>query len=118
MSVRMATVRARTALRRNLPLYAWFEDVFSIRAERHGRIVAGALVVHLGTKTGLPGRKLGYAQIANLVYLVRKGVLRDIPLRYMSRHVASNVVNSLFPQPGPITRAASSAILSQCAILP
>lgn len=88
----------------SLPAYAWFEDVdFSIRAGRHGRIVqADALRgVHLGTKTHRsPGKKLGYSQVANLVYLMRKGILpaRD-GLTQILRNFAANSARSIRPVP-------------------
>lgn len=86
-----------------LRLYAWQEDVdFSARVSAEGRRVrAHALAgVHLGVKTGrVPGRKLGYAQIANPVYLMQKGTMRPghaLPL--MARNVAANVAKSLRPE--------------------
>jgi GT2 family glycosyltransferase len=60
-----------------LPLYAWSEDVdFSHRLGRHGKIVKllGARGVHLGVKSGRSsGRRLGYSQVANPLYLRDKG---------------------------------------------
>lgn len=85
-----------------LPLYGWFEDVdFSIRASQYGRVVkSGALRgVHLGTKTHrTAGKKLGYSQISNLVYLSRKGVmpLSEV-LTQILRNFAANAVHSAFP---------------------
>jgi hypothetical protein len=55
--------------------------------------------VHLGTKTGrTPGVKLGYSQIANLVYLMRKGtVSRHRAFDMMGRNLASNLYHTLRP---------------------
>lgn len=87
-----------------LPAYAWFEDVdFSRGLARHGRILRDHALrgVHLGTKTGRSrGRPLGYAQVVNLVYLVRKGTLsRRKALRMIGQNLAANLVRSLRPQP-------------------
>ncbi|WP_137700408.1 glycosyltransferase family 2 protein [Marimonas lutisalis] len=85
-----------------LPLYGWFEDVdFSVRVGQHGRVVRADMLrgVHLGTKTGrTPGKKFGYSQVANLLYLRRKGTITRKALWYrMSRNVASNLRYSLLP---------------------
>jgi GT2 family glycosyltransferase len=60
----------------NLPLYGWQEDVdFTFRLRSRGRLLKSpALVgVHMGVKIGrTPGKKLGYSQIANPIYLLRK----------------------------------------------
>lgn len=87
-----------------LPLYAWLEDHdFRGLVERRGRVVrADALWgVHLGHKQGrVPGATLGYAQIANAVYLARKGT---VPKPYLaklaSRNLLINLVRSLRPEP-------------------
>ena len=103
-------VRARPVLEHqlrfdeNLPLYAWLEDVdFSRRLATHGRVVrAGALRgVHLGTKAGrTAGVRLGYSQIANPAYLMRKGTMAPRrALRLMGRNFAANVAKSLRPEP-------------------
>lgn len=58
-----------------LPGYAWLEDRdFSARASRHGHVghFSGSRLVHLGTPSGrAPGRRLGYAQVVNPLYLWR-----------------------------------------------
>ena len=87
-----------------LPLYSWLEDVdLSRRIARHGRIVksAGMRGVHLGTKTGrTPGLYLGYSQIANPVYLLRKGTITPRhALELMARSAASNLLRSIKPPP-------------------
>jgi hypothetical protein len=86
-----------------LRLYAWQEDAdFSCRVARTGRRVrAGSLLgVHLGVKAGrMPGKRLGYAQIANPVYLMRKGTMRPVEaLALMARNVAANLAKSLRPE--------------------
>ena len=88
----------------DLPLYSWLEDVdFSRRLARYGKLVkSGAMRgVHLGTKTGrTPGLKLGYSQVANPVYLRRKGSMttRHV-LEMMSRNILSNFVHAFRPPP-------------------
>ena len=87
-----------------LPLYAWYEDIDVTRLlGRHGRILrlAGARGVHLGTKSGrVAGKRLGYSQVANPVYLARKGTFpwsHAIPSA--ARHVAMNALRALAPEP-------------------
>lgn len=87
-----------------LPLYAWYEDMdFSRRFLPHGRVVKvlGALGVHLGTKNGKnSGLLLGYSQIANPLYLARKGTYPwSHALRSAARHTAINLVRSFAPEP-------------------
>lgn len=86
-----------------LPLYAWWEDVdFSRRMARHGRLVRvrHAKGVHLGTKSGRQsGVRLGYSQIANPLYMLRKGTCT--PLRaaaQVGRNVSANLLKSLWPE--------------------
>jgi hypothetical protein len=88
----------------NLPLYSWLEDVdFSAQLQRFGRLVQPTLTrgVHLGTKTGrTPGLNLGYSQIANPVYMLRKGTMSwPRARRLIIRHIGSNVLGSLRPRP-------------------
>jgi len=105
MGIRMRVV-AENQLRFDeaLPAYAWFEDVdFSVRAGRHGRIVHSDALrgVHLGTKTHrTAGKKLGYSQVANLAYLMRKGTLTAKDgLAQILRNLAANCARSISPVP-------------------
>jgi GT2 family glycosyltransferase len=87
-----------------LPLYGWLEDVdFSLRLGQRGRIVKAmaAQGVHLGIKKGRQsGRRLGYSQIANPIYLSRKGVFPwRRALRLMSRNIAANLLRLPHPEP-------------------
>ena len=87
-----------------LPLYGWQEDVdFSSRAGRGGRLLKTSLLtgIHLGTKGGrTSGKRLGYSQVANVIYLYRKGT---IELRHggtlMLRNIAANLAKSIWPEP-------------------
>ncbi|MEZ5687515.1 MAG: glycosyltransferase family 2 protein [Caenibius sp.] len=85
-----------------LPLYGWFEDVdFSVRLGQYGRIVRANMLrgVHLGTKIGrTPGKKLGYSQVANLVYLRKKGTItRRAMYIQIARNIASNIRHTIRP---------------------
>ena len=105
MAVRMSTVHiCRLRFDEALPFYGWLEDVdFSRSVSRFGRVVASPhlLGVHLGTKTWrMSGRRLGYSQIANPIYLVEK---RSMTWRHaltqMTRNVASNIIRAWNPEP-------------------
>jgi GT2 family glycosyltransferase len=105
MALRLAPMRLH-ALRfdENLPLYGWYEDLdLTRRLGAHGAILrlAGARGVHLGSKSGrVPGRKLGYSQIANTIYLARKGVYPwNRALRSAARNMAMNAARAAFPEP-------------------
>lgn len=87
-----------------LPLYGWQEDTdFSVRAGENGRLVrSNAFVgVHCGvTKARSPGLRMGYAQIANPIYLVRKGTMQKrYALRLMIRNALANHGKMFFPEP-------------------
>jgi hypothetical protein len=88
----------------NLPLYGWQEDIdFSRQLADCGRIIDARVLrgVHLGTKGGrTSGVRFGYSQIANPVYLVRKGTLSlSFAAALMSRNLLSNVAKSVRPEP-------------------
>ncbi|MDP3417649.1 glycosyltransferase family 2 protein [Falsiroseomonas sp.] len=105
MAFRLAPLRAHgIRVDEALPLYGWYEDIDVTRAlGRHGRILrlAGARGVHLGSKSGrVSGLRLGYSQVANPVYLARKGTFpwsHAIPSA--ARHTAMNALRSLAPEP-------------------
>ncbi len=105
MALRLAPLRAH-GLRFDeaLPLYGWYEDLdLTRRLGAHGAILRlqGARGVHLGTKSGrVSGTRLGYSQVANAVYLARKGSYPwDRALRSAARHLAMNAARSAFPEP-------------------
>lgn len=105
MAVRLAAVRAmQCRFDERLPLYGWLEDVdFSRQLARQGRIVrlSAARGVHLGVKQGRQsGVRLGYSQIANPIYLSRKGTCPwPRTLRQMGRNMAMNLARTLHPEP-------------------
>jgi hypothetical protein len=105
MAVRLAPVRTHNCrFDEKLPLYGWLEDVdFSRQLGRYGRIVKNpaARGVHLGVKQGRQsGMRLGYSQIANPIYLMRKGTYPwPRAVRLMTRNLGTNCLRSLRPEP-------------------
>ncbi len=87
-----------------LSLYGWQEDIdFTSQFGKHGAIVSiGALVsVHLAEKAGrVSGLRLGYSQICNPIYLIRKGTM---PARFgielMGRNLLANLAKSVWSEP-------------------
>jgi GT2 family glycosyltransferase len=105
MIVRLSAVRAAgAAFDEQLPLYAWLEDVdLSRQLAPYGRIVKtrAARGVHLGVKSGRQsGVRLGYSQIANPVYLIRKGTCTVRKgVHQLTRNILANVAKSFAPEP-------------------
>jgi GT2 family glycosyltransferase len=106
MAVRLTTMREHGLLfDERLPLYGWQEDVdLSRRLAAFGKVVKidAAFGVHLGTKLGRnSGLRLGYSQIANPLYLARKGAGYPLTraLEHMGRNLAMNIVHSPRPEP-------------------
>lgn len=86
-----------------LPLYGWQEDVdFSFQVGRRGRLLRSERLagVHMGAKGGrTSGRRLGYSQIANPVYLLRKQTIpRPLAFRLMRRNFVANLAGSLWSE--------------------
>jgi len=105
MAFRMNPIRQRGLLfDESLPLYGWQEDIdFSRQLADFGRIVDANTLrgVHLGAKSGrTSGVRFGYSQIANPIYLIRKGT---ISLRFAAplilRNLLANVSRSFRPEP-------------------
>lgn len=105
MVVRLAPVQEHgVQFDEALPLYAWQEDIdFSRQMASFGRVVrADALTgIHLGVKRGrTSGVRFGYSQIANPVYLMRKGTVPfSFSGRMMKRNLLANLVYSFLPEP-------------------
>ncbi len=106
MAIRMQVVRDHgVRFDERLPLYAWLEDVdFSRQLASHGSVVQVARLrgVHLGTKGSgrSAGRRLGYSQVANPLYLARKGTMRwPLALKHMAKNLLANSMRSLSPEP-------------------
>jgi glycosyltransferase involved in cell wall biosynthesis len=87
-----------------LALYGWQEDIdFTAQLKRFGRIVSTNAVygVHLGVKSGrVSGLRLGYSQVTNPIYLLRKGTIPTVfALKLLARNFLANVVRSVRPEP-------------------
>jgi len=105
MAFRLEPVRRYKILfDENLPLYGWQEDIdFSMQLQPHGRIVKSEALrgVHLGIKIGrTSGVRFGYSQIANPIYLLRKGTMSWKHARMlMGRNLLANLARSFRPEP-------------------
>jgi GT2 family glycosyltransferase len=104
MAFRMDPIREHGLLfDENLPLYGWQEDIdFSRQLSPFGQIMESNVLrgIHLGAKGGrTSGVRVGYSQIANPVYLVRKGTLSSTFARsLMWRNVIANLAKSVWPE--------------------
>lgn len=105
MAVRLGPVYAHHVMfDERLPLYGWLEDIdFTRRLAPYGRIVQAAALrgVHLATKRGRThGIRLGYSQVANPIYMVRKGSMTPkYAYSQLLRNIVKNVVRSAWPEP-------------------
>ncbi|MDB5723773.1 MAG: putative glycosyltransferase [Novosphingobium sp.] len=89
----------------NLPLYGWQEDIdFSYQLGARGALVSDPKVtgIHLGVRGARqPGKRIGYSQVANIVYLSRKGTMQPgLGRRLLWQNLTSNVVRSVWPERG------------------
>ena len=87
----------------NLPLYGWQEDVdFAGQIRRRGRMVRSNLFagVHCGvTRARMPGKRLGFSQIVNPVYLWKKGSMQPShAMKQMARNVMANHGRAFHPE--------------------
>jgi glycosyltransferase involved in cell wall biosynthesis/GT2 family glycosyltransferase len=88
-----------------LVLYGWLEDrdFGAILAKRGGRLVkcANARGVHMGVKSGrVAGERLGYSQIVNPFYMLKKGTMTTGQVfDHLFRNITSNVVRAIKPEP-------------------
>lgn len=83
-----------------LPMYGWQEDIdFTYQLGKRGSMVKSSLLrgVHMGNKGARsPGKRLGYSQIANPVFCLKKGSIPPkLAWRLMSRNVLANIVGLL-----------------------
>lgn len=106
MAVRAQSVKKHgVRFDERLPLYAWLEDVdFSRQLAPYGKIVRAPRLrgVHLGTKSlgRSPGKRLGYSQVINPIYLAFKGTMNwKRALKQVGRNLLANTVRSLSPEP-------------------
>ena len=82
-----------------LPLYGWLEDYdISARLAELGELkrLASLAGVHLGTKSGRTSeRRFGYSQVANPIYLVRKGSMPvTFAIKMICKNFAANMAGS------------------------
>jgi GT2 family glycosyltransferase len=104
MCVRLAPIREhQLRFDEVLPLYGWYEDWdFSRQLASFGSVVhiSNACGVHLSTKVGrIPGMRLGYSQIANPIYLARKGTFPwSRVFKFIVGPCLKNLVRSLKPE--------------------
>jgi glycosyltransferase involved in cell wall biosynthesis/GT2 family glycosyltransferase len=88
-----------------LVLYAWLEDrdFAAALARRGGRFVksATAFGVHMGIKSGrVSGIRLGYSQIANPLYMLKKGTITRVQTAdHIARNLAINMARSVWSEP-------------------
>jgi hypothetical protein len=86
-------------------LYGWQEDrdFGAALAENGGRLVkcAKARGVHLGVKGGrVAGDRLGYSQVVNPVYMLRKGTMTlGQAVAHVFKNIASNLAFAARPEP-------------------
>lgn len=104
MAFRLSAVRDLKFDER-LVLYGWLEDrdFGTALAKRGGKLIkcADACGVHMGVKSGrVSGDRLGYSQIVNPIYMLRKGTMTYTQVAgQLFRNVASNLSGSLRPEP-------------------
>jgi GT2 family glycosyltransferase len=104
MCLRLSPIREqRLRFDETLPLYGWYEDWdFSRQMAAFGSVVyvSNACGVHLCTKVGrITGTRMGYAQVANPIYLARKGTFPwSHVLRFIAGPFLKNFVRSLAPE--------------------
>ena len=102
MAFRAASIGA-VRFDERLALYGWQEDLDFCGALRgSGRIVVTNLIwgIHLGTKIGKgSGVRLGYSQIINPAYIVRKGNMSfGFAFRLAARNFLADLVKSIRPE--------------------
>ena len=88
-----------------LVLYGWLEDrdFGAALAKRGGRLIkcATACGVHMGVKSGrVAGDRLGYSQVVNPIYMLRKGTMTAGQVAgQLFRNISSNVAGAVRPEP-------------------
>lgn len=86
-----------------LPLYGWQEDVdFTHQLSWRGTLLHTSEItgIHMGARSGkTSGKRLGYSQVANIVYLRRKGTMKPwVGAEQLLRNMVANVVRSAWPE--------------------
>ena len=95
-----ASVLSEIRFDENLPLYSWQEDLdITSRVARLGKVLytPECRGVHLGVKLGrTSGFRFGYSQIANPIYLYKKGTCPyKRAARFTARAIVGNGIRSL-----------------------
>lgn len=103
MAVRVSALGERR-FDENLPLYGWMEDLdLTYQLLSEGKLVRLEQLVgaHRGVKAGrTSGVRLGYSQIANAIYLIRKGTAPKRPMyENVAKYLIVNSLKSLRPEP-------------------
>lgn len=104
MAFRLSAI-GETRFDERLVLYAWLEDrdFAATLAGKGGRFVksADAFGVHMGIKSGrVSGVRLGYSQIANPFYMLKKGTITaSNAADHIARNMAINLTRALWPEP-------------------
>ncbi|MCK1404971.1 glycosyltransferase [Bradyrhizobium sp. 76] len=104
MAFRLAAIR-ELAFDERLVLYGWLEDrdFGGALSKRGGRLIksASACGVHMGIKSGrVAGDRLGYSQVVNPIYLLRKGTMSlGQVASHLFRNISTNVARSIYPEP-------------------
>ena len=88
----------------NMPLYGWLEDLdLTNQLLQEGRLLRLDRLVgaHRGIKAArTSGVRLGYSQIANAFYLIRKGTAPRRPMyENIIKYLAVNLIRSVRPEP-------------------
>jgi GT2 family glycosyltransferase len=88
----------------NLPLYAWQEDIdFAGQLRRRGRVVKTRAFVGVHRGVGAArssGVRLGYSQIVNPLYLVRKKTMPGwFATKLIMRNFVANHIRAVAPEP-------------------
>lgn len=99
-----AAAMAEVRFDERLPLYGWQEDFdFSHRIGQRGRLVGWRDLsgVHMGEKSGRgSGKRFGYSQVANPLYLLNRGRMpRARALKLLRNNIGSNLLRSLWSEP-------------------
>lgn len=88
-----------------LVMYGWLEDrdFGAALAKRGGRLIkcANARGVHMGVKSGrVAGDRLGYSQVVNPIYMLRKGTMTAGQVAgQLFRNISSNLAGAIKPEP-------------------
>lgn len=103
MAVRVSALEG-LAFDERLPNYGWLEDVdLTYQLGQRGKLIESPMVagVHMGSKAARsPGKRLGYSQIANPIYLLRKKTIPPVlARRLMLRNATANLMRSFYPEP-------------------